>query len=91
MQRGRRGFRKVVGSVVDWEPETFSPTFAHGADEAPRQVRPAGDGAAAFDLVTPGTGDADRLSDAEVRLGARPAAVVPPAGRRWAALGCKEE
>lgn len=71
--------------------ETFSPTFAHGADEAPRLVRPAGDGAAAFDLVTPGTGDAHRLSDAEVRRGARPAAVVPPAGRRRAALGCKKE
>lgn len=66
---------------------TFSHTFAHGADEGPRLVRPAGDGAAAFDLVTPGTGDADRLSDTEVR----PAAVVPPAGRRWAALGCRGE
>lgn len=65
---------------------TLSPTFAHGADEAPALVRPASDGAAAFDLLTPGTGDADLLSHAEVRLGAR-AAVVPPAWRRRAALG----
>lgn len=63
----------------------FSPTFTRRADGAPGLVRPAGDGAAALDLLTLGTGDADRLSHVKLLLGA----VVPPARRSRAGLGCK--
>lgn len=65
------------------------PTFTHGADGAPGQVRPAGDGAAAFDLLTFGTRDADRLS--HMKLGSVPAAVLPPAWRSRARLSCEEQ
>lgn len=68
----------------------MSPTFTHGADEAPGLVRPAGDGAAAFDLMAFGTGDTDRLSDMKVLPGAVPAAVLPPAWRSRARLRCGE-
>ncbi len=55
----------------------FSPTFTHRTDGAPGQVWPAGDGAAAFDLLTFGTGDTDRLSNTKLLLGS----VLPPARR----------
>lgn len=69
----------------------ISPTFTHGADGAPGLVRPAGDSAAAFDLLTFGTGDSDRLSNMKLLLGSVPTAVVPPAWRSRARLGCKEQ
>lgn len=67
------------------------PTFAGGTDGAPCPVGPAGDGAAASDLQTFGTGDTDRLSNGKLLLGAVSPTDLPPAWRSRARLGCKEQ
>ena len=65
-------------------------TLTHGAEGAPGLVRPAGDGPAASDLLTFGTGDTHRLSHMKLLRGPVPS-VPPPAWRSRAGLGCKEQ
>jgi len=69
----------------------FGPTFTHGGDGAPGLVGPAGDGAAAFDLLTSGTSDTDRLANGKHLRGPRSAAGLPPAGRSRARQRWKEQ
>lgn len=79
----------AVHSKLTMRLDLFKLTFTHRAEGGPGLVRPAGDGAAAFHLLTFGASDTNRLTDIERLLGYVSAFVLLPGRRSRARLGCE--